>query len=181
LIVTAGTLSGKKGHDVLLRAFARVDLDARLELVGSGPDREALEALARKLGIERRVTFRGALGYSDTLATIARAAAFSLCCRQTPDGDHDCLPVALMDAMSLGVPVVTSRAFGIPELVEDGESGLLVPPEDPTATAVALARLLSDDQLAGRIGSGGRRVVRDRFDLERNTRALTELFVDYLG
>jgi colanic acid/amylovoran biosynthesis glycosyltransferase len=181
LIVTAGTLSGKKGHDVLLRAFARVDLDARLELVGSGPDREALEALARKLGIGRRVTFRGALGYSDTLATIARAAAFSLCCRQTPDGDHDCLPVALMDAMSLGVPVVTSRAFGIPELVEDGESGLLVPPEDPTATAVALARLLSDDQLAGRIGSGGRRVVRDRFDLERNTRALTELFVDYLG
>jgi glycosyltransferase involved in cell wall biosynthesis len=86
-----------------------------------------------------------------------------------------------MDAMSVGVPVVSSRAFGIPELVEDGQSGLLAPPEDPTATAVALSRLLSDDDLAGRVGAAGREVARERFDLERNTRALTELFAAYLA
>jgi glycosyltransferase involved in cell wall biosynthesis len=181
LVVTAGTLSGKKGHDVLLRAFAEVDPDARLELVGEGPLRADLEALARELGVESRVRFHGALGYSETLAIIGRASVFALCCRRTPDGDHDCLPVALMDAMSLGVPVISSRAFGIPELIEDGQSGLLAPPEDPAATTEALSRLLSDDDFAGRIGAAGREVARERFDLERNTRALTELFAAYLA
>jgi glycosyltransferase involved in cell wall biosynthesis len=181
LIVTAGTLSGKKGHDVLLRAFAQAQRGARLELVGEGPHRTALEELARDLGVESRVRFRGALGYSETLATIGRASVFALCCRLTPDGDHDCLPVALMDAMSVGVPVVSSRAFGIPELIEDGQSGLLAPPDDPSASAEALSRLLSDDALAARIGIAGRDVVRERFDLERNTRALTELFATYLA
>jgi glycosyltransferase involved in cell wall biosynthesis len=181
LIVTAGTLSGKKGHDLLLRAFAQVDPGARLELVGEGPLRGELEALAHDLGVESRVRFHGALGYSETLEIIGRASAFALCCRQTADGDHDCLPVALMDAMSVGVPVVSSRAFGIPELVEDGRSGLLAPPEDPSTTAEALSRLLSDQELATQIGDAGRNVVRERFDLERNTRALTELFGDYLA
>jgi colanic acid/amylovoran biosynthesis glycosyltransferase len=181
LIVTAGTLSGKKGHDVLLRAFAQAQPGARLELVGEGPHRTALEELARDLGVESRVRFRGALGYSETLATIGRASVFALCCRLTPDGDHDCLPVALMDAMSVGVPVVSSRAFGIPDLIEDGHSGLLAPPDDPSASAEALSRLLSDDALATRISLAGRDVVRERFDLERNTRALTELFASYLA
>ena len=181
LIVTAGTLSGKKGHDVLLRAFAQVGSFARLELVGDGPLRSELEELARELGVESRVRFHGPLGYSDTLAIIGRASVFALCCRRTPDGDHDCLPVALMDAMSLGVPVVSSRAFGIPELIDDGESGLLAAPEDPTATGDALARVLSDGELAVRLGGAGRNVVRGRFDLERNTRALTDLFAAHLA
>jgi glycosyltransferase involved in cell wall biosynthesis len=181
LIVTAGTLSGKKGHDVLLRTLPRLGGDARLEVVGEGPLRHELEELTRALGIESRVTFHGARGYAETLATIGRASVFALCCRETPDGDHDCLPVALMDAMSLGVPVVTSRAFGIPELVDDGRSGILAPPEDPEATASGLSRLLSDQAFATEVGSAGRDVVRERFDLERNTRALTELFADYLA
>lgn len=181
LVVTAGTLSGKKGHDVLLRAFAQLDAGARLEFVGEGPHRLQLEDLARELGVESRVRFHGALGYSETLATIARSAVFALCCRRTPDGDHDCLPVALMDAMSLGVPVVSSRAFGIPELIEDGHSGLLAPPDEPAATAEALARILSDDELATHLSAVGRDVVRERFDLERNTGALTELFAAYLA
>jgi len=181
LIVTAGTLSGKKGHDLLLRAFAQVDPGARLELVGEGPLRGELQALAHDLGVESRVRFRGALGYSETLATIGRARVFALCCRLTPDGDHDCLPIALMDAMSVGVPVVSSHAFGIPELIEDGQSGLLAPPDDPSASAEVLSRVLSDDALAARISIAGRDVVRKRFDLESNTRALTELFATYLA
>lgn len=181
LIVSAGTLAGKKGHDVLIRAVARLNSGIRLELVGSGPDRPALEALVRSLGLESRVTFRGPLGYSATLETIGRASAFALCCRRTADGDHDCLPVALMDAMSLGVPCVSSRAFGIPELIVDGESGLLADPEDDEAVAVGLDRLLTDDTAAESLRTAGRAVVRERFDLETNMTKLAELFSHFLA
>jgi colanic acid/amylovoran biosynthesis glycosyltransferase len=180
LIVTAGTLTGKKGHDVLIRAFAGLDRSARLKLVGDGPDRMALEALAVSLGIQDRVVFHGWMSHAHTLETIGRATAFALCCRETSDGDHDCLPVALMDAMSLGVPCVSSCAFGIPELITNGESGLLVPPDDHESARDALAFLLSDD-VADRIGAAGRSVVRDEFDLGTNTAALADLFARFLS
>jgi colanic acid/amylovoran biosynthesis glycosyltransferase len=180
VVASVGTLTGKKGHDVLLRAIAHVS-DARLELVGDGPDRPQLESLADELGIRNRVTFHGPLGHSRTLETIARATAFALCCRKTVDGDHDCLPVALMDAMSLGVPCVSSAAFGIPELIEDGASGLLAPPEDDVAVADAVGRLLADPSRAATIGAAGREVVRERYDLQRNTAALADLFAESIG
>lgn len=182
-VVSVGTLARKKGHDVLLRALAEVirgGTPARLELVGEGPDRPKLEALARGLGIEGHVTFLGALGHDETLRRIDSASAFVLCCRETPDGDHDCLPVALMDAMSLGVPCVTSDAFGIPELIEHGTSGLLARPGDFVSAAAHLAALLTDAGRACSIGAAGRVVVRERYDLQANTARLAELFVERL-
>lgn len=182
-VVSVGTLTGKKGHDVLLRALAELrcgGTPARLELVGEGPDRVELEGLARELGIEEHVVFLGALGHDETLRRIDAASAFALCCRETVDGDHDCLPVALMDAMSLGVPCVTSDAFGIPELIEHGTSGLLARPGDPVSAAAQLDVLLTDPGRAGAIGAAGRVVVRERYDLQANTAQLAELFVEQL-
>jgi colanic acid/amylovoran biosynthesis glycosyltransferase len=181
LVVAAGTLTGKKGHDILIRAFAGLDRTARLEIVGDGPDRPALEALAAELGVQDRVRFHGWMGHARTLETMARAAAFALCCRKTIDGDHDCLPVALMDAMSIGVPCVSTHSFGIPELITNGESGLLVPPGDHASARDALATLLDGGEMSDRIGVAGRTVVRKRFDLATNTARLADLFARFLS
>jgi glycosyltransferase involved in cell wall biosynthesis len=176
LVVSLGTLGAKKGHDVLVRAIAELD-DARLEVIGEGPEHARLEALVRELGVGDRVRFAGALEHEAALAAVARANVFALACIETPDGDHDCLPVALMDAMSLGVPCVSSNAFGIPELIEDGISGLLAAQGDVHALADRIASLLAQP---GEIGRAGREAVRERYDLDTNVAALAELFRDRL-
>jgi hypothetical protein len=86
------------------------------------------------------------------------------------------IPVALMEAMAAGVPVISTRLSGIPELVRDGEGGLLVPERDPAALAAAMERLAADPALAARLAEGGRRAVRERFDRGRNVARLAELF-----
>ena len=176
LVVSLGTLGAKKGHDVLVRAVAELG-DAQLEVIGEGPEREQLESLARELGVSDRVRFAGALEHDAALAAVARANVFALACVQTADGDHDCLPVALMDAMSLGVPCVSSDAFGIPELIEDHVSGLLAPAGDARAVADCIATLFGDSD---EIGRAGRDAVRARYDLDTNVAALAELFRDRL-
>lgn len=176
LIVSLGTLGAKKGHDVLVRAVAELD-DARLVAIGDGPERAGLETLARELGVADRVRFAGALEHEAALAAVARANVFALACVETPDGDHDCLPVALMDAMSLGVPCVSSDAFGIPELIEDGVSGRLAPAGDAHAFADRIQSLFEGPD---EIGRAGQDVVRARYDLDTNVGALAELFRDRL-
>jgi colanic acid/amylovoran biosynthesis glycosyltransferase len=136
-IVAIGRLVPKKGLDVLVRAAACVD--AQVEIVGDGPERARLEAMANG-----RVRFTGALPHREALARLRGASAFVLPCRELPDGDRDGLPVALVEAMSAGVPVVTTPVGGIPELVRDGETGLLVAPGDDAALAAAVQRVLDD-------------------------------------
>lgn len=184
LVVSIGTLAGKKGHDVLIRAvgeLVRSGREVRLEVVGEGPDRDLLLALAAAEGVSGRVALLGARPYEDALERAARAAAFALCCRETPDGDHDCLPVALMDAMSLAVPTVSTAALGIPELIEHEVSGLLAAPGDHVGVAELLGRLLDDMDRAERIGLGGQAAVRRDYDLERNAGRLAELFRERLA
>ena len=179
LVVSVGTLTGKKGHDVLIRAAALLGRPYRLVIVGEGPERGVLEALADELGVA--VELPGVLGHEQALALVGRAQVFALCCRETADGDHDFLPVALMDAMSLGVPCVSSRFVGIPELIEDGASGLLGPPGDAAAAAERIDAILGDPALGERLGAGGRERVRSDYDLDRNTALLAELFRERLA
>lgn len=170
LVVSVGTLAGKKGHDVLIRAVARLERPVRLVIVGEGPERPALEALADELGVDAELP--GTMPHEQALALTARAEVFALCCRRTADGDHDFLPVALMDAMSLGVPCVSTRFVGIPELIEDGVSGLLAEPGDPASAAEKLARAFDEQTL----GAAGLERVRSDYDLDRNTAKLADLF-----
>jgi glycosyltransferase involved in cell wall biosynthesis len=178
-VVSVGAMKAKKGHDVLIRAIgilANEGVDATLELIGDGPDRPGLQGIVAALRLDDRIRFAGALPYEEALGRIAQAEAFALCSRMTTKGDHDCLPVALMDAMSLGVPCVSSNAFGIPELIEDGVSGLLVPPVEPEAVAERLARILGDPVAQATLGPTGRGVVQERYDRDRNLDTLADLF-----
>jgi colanic acid/amylovoran biosynthesis glycosyltransferase len=183
-IVSVGAMAGMKGHDILIRAIdalRRNGIEARLELIGEGPDQPGLQGIVAALGLGDLVTFAGVLPHDEMLDRVAHAEVFALTCRETRSGEVDSLPVTLMDAMSLGVPCVSSRAFGIPELIEDGVSGLLASPADPDQVADCLSRILGNPSAQETLGAAGRETVRDRYDRDRNLDALAQLFREQLA
>jgi glycosyltransferase involved in cell wall biosynthesis len=155
----------KKGIEVLLAALAALppELHWRYEHVGGGPLLDALAAQAARLGLASRVTWRGPLPQDQVVAAYRAADLFVLAHRIAPDGDRDGLPNVLLEAGALELPVVASRIGAVPELIEDGVNGRLVPPDDPQALAIALAALICDPAARLRRGRAGRRRVLDQF------------------
>jgi glycosyltransferase involved in cell wall biosynthesis len=144
-VVFAGRLAAEKRVEDLLRAVADVP-EARLTVVGDGPRRGALEAEARALGVEARVGWLGAVAWGPALLDVLRRSSV-LVLPSATEG----LPLVLVEAMSQGTPVVATRVGGVPELVEDGVTGLLVPPGRPDELARALRALLEDPPLRRRL------------------------------
>jgi glycosyltransferase involved in cell wall biosynthesis len=177
-VLGVGALREKKGHDVLLRAAAALAARGRavrVRIVGAGEEEAPLRALAASLGVD--ATFLGAASPQTVREEMSRAAAFALACRVAKNGDIDGIPVALMEAMAAGVPVVSTRLSGIPELVEDGVSGLLAAPGDAESFADALERVLFDAPLAASLAAAGRRRVAELHDIETTSAALARLIV----
>src|SRR3954469_17729372 len=167
----------KKGQDTLLRAIAmlvREGRRVRCQLVGEGPLRGQLEATAQWLGISDLVTFSGALPTTDVLTAYEAASLFVLPCQMDSNGDQDGLPVSLVEAMAVGVPVISTRISGIPELVDDGRSGLLVDPFDARGLANAMARVLDDSRLAGTLADEARTVA-ETYDRTKTTQRFIEV------
>lgn len=167
--------SAWKGVDVLLRAFAALAEEvpeARLRLVGDGDALPGLRALAAQLGVAERVETPGALR-GDALANAIRTAAVLALPSLT---DAESFGMTLIEAMACATPVVGSRAGGIPHVVDDGETGLLVPPGNPAVLATACAELLSDGALADRLGAAGRRTAEQRYAWPRLTGRYLDLF-----
>lgn len=179
LILAVGRFRAKKGLSALVEAcrlLAGRGVDFRCELVGFGPLRDQLVQQVADLGLTDRVAIVGPLGQEAVKQRYRRAAVMALPCQVAPDGDRDGIPNVLLEAMAMGVPVVSTTVSGIPELIEDGVTGLLVPPRDPAALADALARLLGDRMLRARIREAAARRVRGAFDVAGNCEALRELF-----
>jgi glycosyltransferase involved in cell wall biosynthesis len=180
-IVSVGRLVPKKGFDLLIRAFARLDRPhVRLRIAGDGPERAALVALAEAEGVADRVDFLGALPHAEALAMIRSGAIFALPCRTSSTGDRDGIPVVLMEAMAAGKPVIAGRLETIAELVQDGTSGLLVPPDDVSALTQALRRLVDDPAAGKAMGLAGRRHVDAEFSDDINWDRL-EAAIDAAG
>lgn len=178
-VVSVCRLVRKKGVDVLLRALAALvaeGRDATATIAGDGPEGAALRRLAEELGIADRVRFLGRVEASEVPSLLAAADAAAMACRVEPDGDRDGVPVALMEAAAAGVPVVATRVSGLPELVSHDETGLLTSPDDPAATARALARLCDDAGLRARLAAGARRRVAEEFDAAANAARLRTRF-----
>jgi glycosyltransferase involved in cell wall biosynthesis len=172
------SLQEYKGHAVLLEALALLrgrGVQARAVLVGDGPLRPQLDAQIARLGLRGAVALLGALPHEEIPGILAGATGMVLPSVRQSDGQMEGIPVALMEAMAAGVPVVSTRLSGIPELVRDGEGGLLVPERDPAALADAMARLASDPALVARLGAGARRIVERDFDRARNVARLEAL------
>jgi glycosyltransferase involved in cell wall biosynthesis len=164
-----------KGHRYLLEACrVAVDrgVDVRCDLVGSGPLADAMARLASRLGIEERVRFHGGVPRDEVRSILTASDVAVLASYPTRSGKREGIPVALMEAMACGLPVVASGLSGIPELVEHERTGILVPPGDPRALADALARIAREPGLARRMGTAGRQKVMAEFDLAEGSRLL---------
>lgn len=172
LVLAVGRFERLKGHDVLLRAVARLAAERQpvtLELIGGGEEERPLRRLAGKLGIGDRVVFRGWLSEPEVLAAMRRATIFA-----HPSTAPDAMPTVLKEALAAGTPAVASDLAGIPEILDDGRAGILVPPGEAAALAAALRRLLDDPEGRARLARAGRAHAARRFDLWENTAALAE-------
>ncbi|MGA2926213.1 MAG: glycosyltransferase family 4 protein, partial [Solirubrobacteraceae bacterium] len=174
-ILTVGRVDPMKGTVLLLQALAQLrerGLAAVLTVVGDGPSRAKAAEIADRLGIGELVTWAGAVGQDRIRDFYANCDVF--CLPSFAEG----VPIVLMEAMAMEVPVVANAITGIVELVDDGVSGLLVRPGRLDQLTDALARLLADPALRSAIGRAGRARLAAEYDLHRNARRLAELFAD---
>lgn len=168
-----------KGHRYLLEASALLKqqgVDFALHLVGDGPLEGELRRCADRLGLTGRVWWDGALPGHEVARRMRAADVVILPSILASRGDREGIPVALMEAMACGVPVVASRLSGIPELVEDGVSGFLVEPKDVVGMAEVLGRLAKEPGIREGIGKAGRAKVEREYTIARNAARLAELF-----
>lgn len=180
LIVGVGRLVEKKGFADLVEACRLLLLrgrPVRCVIVGAGEQRAALEQQIAQAGLREYVALLGAQPQAAVMRLIGRAAALALPCVVGSDGDRDGLPTVLVEAMALGTPVVSTSIVGIPELIEHGRSGLLVPPHDPPALAAALGQLRDSATLRARLSATALERVRADFSLAANVGRLYELFI----
>jgi colanic acid/amylovoran biosynthesis glycosyltransferase len=168
LVVALGRLTEKKQPLALLEAFQLVKAevpDAKLIIVGDGELRPAVESRIRVLGLESAVTLTGALPHDEALARIARGWVFAQHSATSARGDQEGMPLAILEAMSLGLPVVSTWHSGIPEAVEHEVTGLLVSEFDFEAMGAAIVRLLRDADARERMGAAAQAIAREKFNL----------------
>lgn len=178
-ITSVGSLIEKKGHEYLIRACAilkerGVDFDC--EIVGGGALYDGLQALIRALALEDRVALVGTQPQPRVKERLGSSDIFVLACVDASDGERDGIPVVLMEALAMGVPVISTPVSGIPELIRHDETGLLSPQRDPERLAEAIIRLSQDQPLRQRITGNGRIMIEQEFDISKNAAALSTIF-----
>lgn len=177
-MLTVGRAVEKKGFDLLLQALAMLpgDLHWRLTHIGGGPLLKQLKEQASQLGIADRVEWLGPQSQDTVIASYRSADVFVLACKRDRDGDMDGLPNVLVEAQSQGLACAASAISAIPELIIDGETGLLVPAEDAELLSVAIGRLIVDPALRDRLGIAGAARVRSRFGMSAGIDELARRF-----
>jgi len=183
-LVTVARLQQHKGMDTVIAALPAILArapDVRYAVAGTGPDRERLEQLANKLGVGDRVRFLGGVSDRELPALYNLASVYVGASRRAERLGVEGFGIALVEASACGRPVVAGNSGGIPDAVRDGETGFLVPPEEPAAFADAICRLLADPAAANRMGQNGRRAVETYFNWDRVVRDLREIESQVVG
>jgi len=178
-IVSVGRLVPFKGFDDLIDAcaeLARRRIDFVCDIIGDGPLRETLQAKIEQLDLSPRVNLLGSLSQGAVLEKLQAADIFALASTTDAQGATDVFPTVILEAMASARPVVSTRLAGIPELVVDGQTGMLAPASDSTALAHALEQLLRDPELRLRFGHAGRTRIEQHFRIEQTVAPLTDLF-----
>lgn len=182
-ILSVGTLLEKKGHEYLVDACALLaerGLVFQCDIVGAGCQK-ALQTRIDQHGLRDRVTLLGALEQARVLELHQKSDIFALACVVDRNGDRDGIPVVLMEAMACEVPVVTTSVAGIPELVHDGQTGLLVKERDVPDLADALEKLILDQTMRRRLGKKARQTVLDGFQIQDSAAKLASIFRQVSG
>jgi glycosyltransferase involved in cell wall biosynthesis len=184
MILAVGRLVEKKGYPYLIEACKQlVDQGYAFDchIIGDGPQAERLTQLIAEHNLGHCVHLEGVVFQEGLKEYLTRADIITLPCVVAQDQDMDGIPNSLMEGMAMGIPAVSTTLSGIPELIEDHQTGLLVPPNDAAALANALARLLSDCDLRERLGKAGRDKVVAAYEIQQNTRQLLNIFRARLG
>jgi colanic acid/amylovoran biosynthesis glycosyltransferase len=177
-LLCVARFQAKKGLDTLVAAAALLrdaGVGVHVRIFGDGPLRATLAAQIARLGVGDLVELGGPLAQEAVAERMRACHAFVMPCRQDETGDMDGIPTVFMEAMATGRPVVSCPVSGIPELVRDGETGLLVPCDDPPALAAAIRRLAADEALRLRLGTQGRALVERQHDQRKTVRRLLTL------
>ncbi len=177
IIGTVKTLEPKYGIEYLIRAFKVLrlkypDLPLVLHIAGKGSLEDRLKKLSKELAIEDKVEFLGFTDHSkipDVLNTFSVYVAVSI-------EESESFGVAVVEAEACGVPVVVSNVGGLPEVVKDGETGFIVPPKEPKATAEAIERILLDEKICQRLSINARKFVLEKYNWEENFKVITEIY-----
>jgi glycosyltransferase involved in cell wall biosynthesis len=179
VMITVGHLSPAKGFDDAIRALALLRSRGRevtLWLVGDGPERAALEALAHESGVADRTRFFGTIGHEELLPLYRRAWILIAPSRVLANGRRDGIPNVIVEAMAMGLPCVGTRAGGIEEAIVPGETGALAEPGDPASLAEALESVLADPKALERLGRAARQRALEQFDSARSFERTVALF-----
>jgi glycosyltransferase involved in cell wall biosynthesis len=174
-IVHIGSLEPYKGQKYLVEACRLLkakQIPVHLSIVGTGYEKQTLEVLISRYGLVSEVTLAGPKTQEEIAALLPTAHCYVQPSIITSRGTMEGIPVALMEAMACGIPVIATAISGIPELIENGRNGLLVPPEDPAALAVAIESIITDYTAALKMGLRGREKVLAEFDLHKNVKEL---------
>jgi glycosyltransferase involved in cell wall biosynthesis len=177
-VICVGRLSAAKGQHILVDAIAELiekGRNVRLRIVGDGVDRNSLENHVQRLHLTNNIIFEGAVNQDKIRELYSNAHIFSI------PSFAEGIPVVLMEAMSMEIPCVTTRITGIPELILDGNDGLLVAPSSVEELSAALERLIDDRELRRLIGKNGRQRILEHYDLSTNVSQLGEVFKKRLG
>ncbi|MEM1159497.1 MAG: exopolysaccharide biosynthesis GT4 family glycosyltransferase EpsE [Pseudomonadota bacterium] len=176
-VISVTRLSRTKGHRYLLEAMAALGAEGirfRYRIAGDGPERDAILARAKELGLADSVELLGAISQDQVRALLAEADLFAL----TSFGQGEAAPVAVMEAMSCGVPVICSRIGGTGDMINDGEDGFLVAQEDPENIATAIRRLVTEPGLGAAIRNAARATALSRFDYRVQAQRLSDAMQD---
>lgn len=178
-ILSVGSLIPKKGHDYLISACQQLQakgIDFRCMIIGGGPREEALKQLVRDCDLEDRVVLAGTRRREEVLDAYQCSDLFILASVVAKSGDRDGIPVVIMEAMAMNLPVISTKVSGIPELVRHEQTGWLVPERDAAAIADAVARLADDEVLRTRLGRNGRTLIEQAFEIKGNVSQLRDVF-----
>jgi colanic acid/amylovoran biosynthesis glycosyltransferase len=181
LLLALGRFVEKKGPALTLRAFARVhdeEPQSRLVMLGDGPLRDECVDLARQLGVDQMVNFPGSVGHDEVVGWMRRARSFVQHSLRAANGDSEGTPVAVLEASSSGLPVVSTRHGGIVDAVEDGVSGFLVDEGDVDGMAMHMLRLVRDPELAERMGVAGRRHIEANYSSQKSLGRLRSILAE---
>jgi glycosyltransferase involved in cell wall biosynthesis len=175
LVLAVARLVEKKGLEDLIEASALLrdrGLRFRCHIVGNGVLRRSLTQLIHRLDLDRLVTLEGAVDQDEVVTWYRRATVLALPCRVARNGDRDGIPNVLIEAAASGLPIISTPISGIPELITDGQSGLLVAPRNPAALARAIEVMVHSADLRDRLRANARKRVEQLFDVRRNAHTI---------
>ncbi|MFX0137091.1 MAG: glycosyltransferase family 4 protein [Candidatus Hodarchaeota archaeon] len=178
-LLSVARLVEKKGLKYIIKAMPMIIKrhNVALNIIGKGPKKGILINLAKKIGVENKVNFIGTVSDNDLINLYKTSSIFVLPCVYTKNGDVDGIPVAIMEAMAMGLPVISTSVSGIPEIIDNYQNGILVKPKNPLELSKAVIHLLDNPKLCKKYGENGRLKIQNKFNIINNVSSLKRFFM----